>query len=505
MRATQSLKLNDPDGWTSNQGGPVWWIGSDALPTSPDWWRYGFVPQVRNRYGATLYGNRIAPPTGPGSDSWGLLPSITRATNLIVGPVVGTTWRYYSHAGSAYTDVRQGDEVITRPLWTVDPQLIGTLPGGEQDRPTVARPLRLGPHEFWETLLTHSLWWGAGALLYVLGSDGQPLAGTLRIVNPAMWAWTVDGRFVLDPDGDAPLESDADGSFAVGPVVWHMRLLRGFAPSDDTPSGALSRSGLILTAGDRLNSFLAGVLGTGVPSGVLKVSTPNYDETKAEALRARWMQQHGGDKRGVAVLNAGVDFTPLQLSVVDADLVNAKGSWLVDVAHAFGLSASWLDTSTGTGSNLTYANLGERRRDLLDHTLSIHSRRLEDLVSALLPFGTSMRVDWTGYLATDPREQIDFVTAGLAEGWLTIAEARDRMGLRPIDTGSDLVVDPGDLGAATPRELAEIVQKIYLGVDVVLTAGEARDILNRAGAGLTGPPPITPPSLSASPTVEEQQ
>lgn len=433
VRATQSLKLNDPDGWVANQGGPVWWIGNDGNAVgAPDWARYGYRQSVTNRYGATIYGNRIAPPTAPGALGWGILPSITRATNLIVGPVVGTTWRYYSNAGTDYTDVRQGDEILTRPLWTVDPQLLGTLPGGDADRPTIPRPLRLGPHEFWETLVTHALWWGIGALVYVTDSAGQPLAGTLRIVNPAMWAWTDDGRFVLDPDGEQPLESDREGVFHVGPVDWHMRLLRGWAPNDgDTPSGTLTRSGLVMTAGDRMNSYLAGVLGTGVPSGVLKVSTPNYDQTKAEALRARWMEQHGGVQRSVAVLNAGVDFTPLQLSVVDADLVNAKGSWLVDVAHAFGLSAAWLDSSTGTGSNLTYANLGERRRDLLDHTLSIPARRLEDLVSSLLPYATSMRVDWTGYLGTDPSQQLEFVSNGIAEGWLTKAEARDRLGLRP--------------------------------------------------------------------------
>jgi hypothetical protein len=34
-----------------------------------------------------------------------------------------------------------------------------------------------------------------------------------------------------------------------------------------------------------------------------------------------------------------------------------------------------------------------------------------------------------------------------------------------------------------------MVQKIYLGVGKVLTAQEARDILNRAGAGLSGPAP----------------
>lgn len=37
----------------------------------------------------------------------------------------------------------------------------------------------------------------------------------------------------------------------------------------------------------------------------------------------------------------------------------------------------------------------------------------------------------------------------------------------------------------TPREIAEMIQKIYLGVNVVITPQEARAILNRAGADLS--------------------
>jgi len=117
--------------------------------------------------------------------------------------------------------------------------------------------------------------------------------------------------------------------------------------------------------------------------------------------------------------------------VVDSDVVNAKGSWLVDLAHAFNLSAAYLDASTGSGGNLTYANLSDRRKDLLDLTLAEWGRSMEDLVTSILPYGQKMRVDWAGFINTDPREDLAFVKAGLEQGWLSKAEARDRMGLVP--------------------------------------------------------------------------
>jgi hypothetical protein len=447
VRSTEGTILsNSPDGWVSGQGGPAWFLSSDATPAPPEWTRYGYRRYI-TAGSARLYGNR--PVDAEQVGGIGILPAVTRATNLIVGPVVGTSWRYYANAGTDFTDVRQGDEVQARPLWTIDPQLVGRIPGGEANRPTLPQPLRVSGHAFWETVLTHALWWGKGAVLFVEDAFGQPLAGTLRVANPARWGWTDDGRFVLDPDGDDPLESDFDGAFDVGPVQWKMRLVDGWAPVDgDTPSGVLSRSGLVVTAGERMNSYLANVVGTGVPSGVLKVSTPDFDATRADALKSRWMQAHGGTRRSVAVLNAGVDFTPLQLSVVDADLVNAKGAWLVDLAHAFGLSAADLDASNG-GTSLTYQNLQDARRARLDDTLAIPGRRVEDFVSSLLPYGTAMRVDWSGYLSTDGRQQLEFVEKGLAGGWLSPAEARDRTGMAPRDDVPDEVEEK----AATPPQL----------------------------------------------------
>jgi HK97 family phage portal protein len=290
-------------------------------------------------------------------------------------------------------------------------------------------------------------------MYYAEDSAGQPKAGTLRIAHPAMWGYTDDGRYVLDPDdlaGRGPVEADHDGYIDMGGVTYRMVSLRGFAPNDgNVPEGALTRSGLLMSTGVAMGSYLSGIMSSGVPSGVLKVGVPNFGAADADDLKTRWMAAHGGAKKSVAVLNAGVDFTPLQLSVVDSDVVNAKGSWLVDLAHAFNLSAAYLDASTGSGGgNLTYANLSDRRKDLLDLTLAEWGRSMEDLVTAILPYGQKMRVDWTGFINTDPREDLDFVKAGLEQGWLSKAEARDRMGLVPDPELTDPQPVPPQLLAA---------------------------------------------------------
>jgi HK97 family phage portal protein len=279
--------------------------------------------------------------------------------------------------------------------------------------------------------------------MFVPDYTGAPLAGTMRVINPDRWGYTDDGRYlILSDDGEDDLESDYDGAFRVGGVEWRMVTIRNFPPSDGyVAGGALSRSGLVLSTGSKMNSYLNSILGSGVPSGVLRVAVPNYTQPQAEALKDQWMTAHGGSRKSVAVLSAGIDFTPLQLSVVDSDVVAAKSSWLVDIAHAFGLSAAMMD-ATGGGPNLTYANISDRRRDHLDHSLIGLGRSVEDVVSSLLPWGSSMKIKWADYLGTDPNLSVPWVTAGITQGWMTKAEARDLFNLVPVE------LDPQQLEGA---------------------------------------------------------
>jgi HK97 family phage portal protein len=446
VRATQSIKVNTPDGWLGTNG-PVWWLSPDQA-VAPDWGAYGWPYNGGPIGRANEWGGRPVDPAH--LKSRGILPAITRATNIIIGPTVRTTWRYMRGTETDISDISQGTDLIKRPLWVADPQLLGRIPGGEGGRPTIPYARRLGAHDFWKTLLCHAVWWGTGAMIFTEDAFGQPLAGTLRIVNPAMWAYTEDGRFVLDPDGEDPVESDLDGYITVAGYQWRMVTLRGYAPNDDrTAEGALTRSGLVTLAGERMNSYLASILGTGVPAGVLKVTVPQFDESDAARLKTSWMEAHGGTAKSVAVLNAGVDFSPLQLNVVDSDVVAAKGDWRVDMAHAFNLAAAWLDASVSGSGSITYANISDRRRDLLDHTLADWGRGLEDLITALLPYGVKMRIEWSGYLNTDPNQDMAFVKQGLDLGYLTKEEARDRLGLPPLTPAQWAELEP----APVPEQL----------------------------------------------------
>lgn len=68
--------------------------------------------------------------------------------------------------------------------------------------------------------------------------------------------------------------------------------------------------------------------------------------------------------------------------------------------------------------------------------------------------------------------------------------AEQGLGTLADPTDPNLVDGADPAGSLSPEELAVMVQKIYLGVGTVLSSEEARDILNSAGANLTGPAPL---------------
>lgn len=168
----------------------------------------------------------------------------------------------------------------------------------------------------------------------------------------------------------------------------------------------------------------------------------------------------------------------------DAALVEMLRANSTDIANFYGVPPEFVGGDTG--KSMTYSTTEHQLIQLMMFGVSYWLTKLEHAFSRALPPGEFVKANEGAVIRTDIKTRTEVLTTELRAGVRTQNEVRQLLDLPLVDDGDQLVWPPFSVTpAADPaRELTEMVQKIYLGVGKVLTADEARDILNRAGADL---------------------
>lgn len=385
----RDLLVNTPDGWEIDAPG-LWWLG----------------PAGGDGTGGP-FGN---PPPGAAYGLSGLtaLPAVNRCTSIICDTIAGLPWQ-----------VVRGDwERLPTPDWIADPQAL------RQDARIVSADLltaiRLSAVEFWANWIVAALWLGDGYVYApVRDADGAP--------KPPLWQ--------LNPS-DVTIE---DGSYWVGDIplpLGSIIHLRGDAPYlDGHGRGVITEQGAALGLAATVSAYASGVFSSGVPAGYLKSSAPSMTQDDADNLKARWLAQHGGAKRSIAILNATTDFHAVSISPVDAQLASAREWSLRDIALAFGVPAYMVGVP---GDSSTYANVESRMIELRTFTLLKWERRVESVLDAQLPRGTGLRIRSDALLRADTATRYKSYKDALDAGWLTVDEVRALEDLAPLENGAAL-------------------------------------------------------------------
>jgi HK97 family phage portal protein len=168
---------------------------------------------------------------------------------------------------------------------------------------------------------------------------------------------------------------------------------------------------------------------SGVPAGYLQSSQPHLEETEAQDLKRKWLEQHGGARRSIAVLNATTAFTPIQVTPLDAALDVARQWSLRDVALAFGCPPYMLGVP---GDSSTYANVESRMIELRSFTLLPWVRRIESTLDAQFPRGTTLKIKTAGLERADTKTRYDAYAVAISSGFLTPDDVRVLEDMPPL-------------------------------------------------------------------------
>lgn len=237
----------------------------------------------------------------------------------------------------------------------------------------------------------------------------------------------------------------------------------------------------------------------------ISAATPEQFNKIVDMLEER----HAGIRNAYRTLylTAGADAVPVGANLQQIDFKATQGAGETRISVLSRVPASLLGISEGlAGSSLNAGNFTAARRTFADTWVY---PSLQDVSSALavlvdVPSDAELWFDTADIplLREDAKDAAEIeqtkattiralVDGGFEPVSVIAAVQGQNMsllkhtGLIPVQLQT-----PGtDEGTAQARMLADLIQKSYLGVGISVTAEEVRDILNQAGANLTGPAP----------------
>lgn len=246
------------------------------------------------------------------------------------------------------------------------------------------------------------------ALYYPDDVKGREVDGRVR--------WTVKGREVTDP-----------GNFLhrrVSPVPGHVL---GRSPI----SQHAATVGVSLAA----TSFGGQWFASGAHPTALLTTDADLTETKAKTAKERFMAVMAG-RREPLILGNGWDFKPLQMNPEESQFLETQGYSEAQCARIFGPGFAEI-LGYESGGNLTYANIESRATHLLVFGMSRWLRRVDRLLTSMLPRPQYARLNRDAMLETTTLTRYQTHALALANRWKVVNEVRNDEDMPPVAWGDE--------------------------------------------------------------------
>ena len=183
----------------------------------------------------------------------------------------------------------------------------------------------------------------------------------------------------------------------------------------------------------------------------------NLTDSQRQQLQNDLMNRFQGPNNAgrPMLLEGDFSFQEMSLSPKDMDFISMKNMSATDIASVFGVPSQLV----GVPDAQTYSNVQEARLGLYEETIIPLCKKLEsDLNEWLMPmYDENLRIEFNtdDIPALSERRRLIYanVTNAVTQGIMTRNEARERLGLTPLDGADDLYISATlfPLGAEAPE------------------------------------------------------
>lgn len=255
-------------------------------------------------------------------------------------------------------------------------------------------------------------------------ANGEPARGGVRYLplNRVGYLTETDGSVTLTYDGVPIPRRDTLGFHG-----WH--------------DGIRRHGARVLRTALALDQAAKRMADAPLPNTLLKnASTYELDDDEIDELIAG--VKAARQASAIGYINAGVELETLGWDSAELQLVEARQYAAASVANLCGVPAAFIAGASATGASLTYSNVTQEARSLVDFGLTPPIKAIESRLSMsdvlgqawtnqVTPRGSTVRFNLNGLLRGNPLERAQVYAVLVPLGVLTVEEARALEDLAP--------------------------------------------------------------------------
>jgi HK97 family phage portal protein len=183
----------------------------------------------------------------------------------------------------------------------------------------------------------------------------------------------------------------------------------------------------------------------GHPGGILSNEETDLKPEVAKTAKDRFLAALRGN-REPAVLGKGWKYQQVQIAPEESQFLETNRWSAAECARIFGPGMAEI-LGYETGGSLTYVTVEGKSVHLSVYTLNKWMRRVERLLSSMLPKPQYVKLNRAALLETTTLDRYNAYQMALANRWMTVNEVRDLEDMPPVAWGDE----PNDNATVKPQ------------------------------------------------------
>lgn len=175
-------------------------------------------------------------------------------------------------------------------------------------------------------------------------------------------------------------------------------------------------------------------------SGVI-TSNSQVNQKQREQIQSAWSNTFNSQTPGVVVLEGGLEYKPVSISPVDADLLLTRNFNVLEIARLFNINPSKLmDYTNSSFSTLEQMELSYQQNTIYPYLVMIEAELNKKLFNESDKGKLFFKFDTAEALITDKKTLAEFYNKMIQNGIMTVNEVRSKFNLTKAEGGDKLYI-----------------------------------------------------------------